>query len=112
MLDNLSAHTGPAGRGVARAPETRAAGTLHFTPTASSWLNLVEGWFTELTDQRLRRGSFTSVDDLIDAIETGPTHWNDDPQPFVWTKPADEIIAKVRRGRAALDHQTKSATHH
>ena len=85
----------------------RARWHLHFTPTSSSWLNLVEGWFKELTDRRLRRGTFTSVDDLIDAIELWAEHWNDDPKPFIWHKTAEEIIAKVRRGRAALT-QAKS----
>ena len=56
----------------------------------------------ELTERRLRRGVFTSVAQLIEAIETWAEHWNDDPKPFVWHKQADEIIDKVRRGRAAL----------
>ena len=81
---------------------------LHFTPTSSSWLNLVERWFKEITDRRLRRGAFSSVTALIDAIELWTEHWNDDPKPFVWHQPAEEIIAKVRRGRTTL-HQMKSA---
>jgi hypothetical protein len=72
----------------------------------------VERWFKELTDKRLRRGVFTSVNDLTDAIQLWVTHWNDDPKPFVWHKTAAEIIAKVKRGRAALDHLTKSKTDH
>ncbi len=87
------------------------ASALH-PDSSSSWLNLVERWFAQLTNKRLRTGSFTSVDDLIEAIDTWVSHWNDDPKPFVWTKTAEEIIAKVRRGRAALTHQTKSATDH
>ena len=108
VLDNLSAHKAPE---ITKwlADSKRARWHLHFTPTSSSWLNLVERWFKELTDRRLRRGAFTSVPDLIDAIETWVEHWNDDPKPFVWHKPAEEIIAKVRRGRAALT-QVKSAT--
>jgi hypothetical protein len=74
-------------------------------------LNLVEGWFRLLTQRRLRRGTFNSVDALIEAIELWAEHWNDDPKPFVWRKTADEIIAKVRRGRTSLT-QAKSATHH
>jgi hypothetical protein len=54
---------------------------LHFTPTSASWLNLVERWFRELTDKRLRRDSFTSVAELVDAIELWVEHWNDDPKP-------------------------------
>jgi hypothetical protein len=85
---------------------------LHFTPTSSSWLNLVERWFKELTDKQLRRSSFNSVDHLIDTIDEWADNWNDNPQPFIWHKTAEEIIAKVRRGRAALTHQIKSATDH
>ena len=111
VLDNLSAHKAPA---VAKwlAHPRRKRWHLHFTPTSSSWLNLVEGWFKQLTDRRLRRGTFTSVDALIEAIEVWAERWNDDPKPFVWRKTADDIITKVRRGRTALTHQTKSATHH
>ena len=110
VLDNLSAHMGPEVRQWLAHPK-RARWHLHFTPTSSSWLNLVERWFKELTDRRLRRGVFTSVAALTDAIETWVEHWNDDPKPFVWHKPAEEIIEKVRRGRATL-HQIKSATQH
>ena len=101
VLDNLSAHKAPP---VAEwlADPKRARWHLHFTPTSSSWLNLVERWFGELTERRLRRGVFTSVPDLINAIEIWAEHWNDDPQPFVWHKSAQEIITKVRRGRASL----------
>ena len=76
---------------------------LHFVPTSSSWLNMVERWFRELTTKRLRRGSFVSVPELIAAIEDYITNHNDDPKPFVWTKTAEEIIEKVKRGRVALD---------
>jgi hypothetical protein len=82
------------------------------TPTSASWLNLVERWFRELTDKRLRRDSFISVSHLIDAIELWTEHWKDDPKPFVWHRTAEEIIAKVRRGRAALNRITESATDH
>jgi transposase len=109
ILDNLSAHKSPEVKKWLANP-ARARWHLHFIPTSSSWLNLVERWFKELTDRRLRRGAFTSVPNLIDAIETWVEHWNDDPKPFVWHKTAEEIITKVRRGRAALT-QVKSATH-
>jgi transposase len=75
---------------------------VHFTPTSSSWLNLVERWFRELTDKALRRGVFHSVPDLIAAIEEYLDAHNDDPKPFVWTATADDILAKVARGRVAL----------
>jgi hypothetical protein len=74
-------------------------------------VRLAERWFKELFDRRLRRGVFTSLPDLIAAIELWAAHWNLDPKPFVWHKPAAEIIEKVRRGRATL-HQIKSATDH
>ena len=80
----------------------RARWHLHFTPTSSSWLNLVERWFGELTERRLRRGVFTSVPHLIEAIELWTEHWNDDPKPFVWHKPAEEIIEKVREDERHL----------
>ena len=111
VLDNLSAHKAPP---IAQwlAHPKRARWHLHFTPTSSSWLNLVEGWFKLLTEQRLRRGTFNSVGQLVDAIDLWVEHWNDDPRPFIWKKPAAEILAKVKRGRASLTHQINSATHH
>lgn len=81
----------------------------HFVPTSSSWLNLVERWSTDLTGRRLRRRVFTSVGALVEALTAWATSWNQDPKPFVWHKEAEEIIEKVRRGRAALN-QVKSAT--
>ena len=93
-------------------PKRRDRWHIHYTPTSSSWLNLIERWFKELTDKRLRRDSFTSVQQLIDSIELWTEHWNDDPKPFIWHKTAEEIIAKVKRGRAALDRVTESATDH
>jgi transposase len=110
ILDNLSAHMGPEVTEWLAEPK-QARWHLHFTPTSSSWLNLVERWFALLTERRLRRGVFGSVGELTKAMRLWARHWNDDPQPFIWTKAADEIIEKVRRGRAAL-HQVKSATRH
>jgi transposase len=75
---------------------------LHFTPTSSSWLNLVERWFGELTDKALRRGVFHSVPDLVAAIEAYLTAHNNHPKPFIWTATADDILDKVARGRVAL----------
>jgi len=86
---------------------------LHFTPTSSSWLNLVERWFRDLSTKRLKRGSFASVPDLVAAIESYIANHNEDPKPFVWTKTADEIIEKVKRGRVALEQASaKSGTDH
>jgi transposase len=89
VLDNASTHKTPA---IRRWLAAHPRFVLHFTPTSSSWLNLVERWFRELTDRRLRRDSFTSVDQLQDAIGLWAEHWNDDPKPFVWHKTADEIL--------------------
>jgi transposase len=89
VLDNQSAHKTPSiQRWMVRHPRF----TLHFTPTYSSWLNLVERWFGELTTKWLRRGTHHSVKDLIASIRTWITNWNDDPRPFVWHKSADEIL--------------------
>ncbi len=111
VLDNLSAHKSEPVRRWLEHPK-RARWHLHFTPTSSSWLNLIETWFSILTRRVLTNTNFGSKQDLIDTIETWTSFWNDNPEPFVWTTNAEEIIAKVRRGRAALDDVTKSATHH
>jgi len=79
---------------------------FHFTPTSSSWLNLVERWFRELTDKAIRRGVFRSVPDLVAAIQNYLQAHNTDPKPFVWTASAEEILEKVRRGRVVLDRIT------
>jgi transposase len=76
---------------------------LHFTPTSSSWLNLVERWFRELTEKALRRGIFHSVPDLVAAIEQYLGAHNSDPRPFVWTASADAILEKVGRCKAVLE---------
>ena len=111
VLDNLSAHkSAPVRNWLAHPKRTRWH--LHFTPTSASWLNLIEGWFSVLTRRALLEASFTSVDELESAIELWASHWNDDPQPFAWTKTVDDIITKVKRGRATLDRVTESATHH
>ena len=70
---------------------------IHYTPTSSSWLNLVERWFRDLTQKRLRRGNFTGVDELIAAIKEYLAHNNKQPKPFVWTATAQQIIAKLIR---------------
>lgn len=111
ILDNLSAHTAPAVREWLAKPRQRRW-HLHFIPTSSSWLNLVERWFKELTDRRLARGSFSSVQHLTDAITLWAEHWNKDPKPFVWKAPAHEILEKVRRGRVALKRNVDSVSDH
>ena len=77
---------------------------LHFIPTSSSWLNLVERWFRKLDHKRIRRGTFTSVPRLIQAIMEFIEHNNQDPKPFIWTAKPDEILEKVARARAVLDN--------
>lgn len=83
---------------------------LHFTPTSSPWLNLVERWFRDLTDKALRRGAFKSVPDLIAAIEHYMNAHNDEPRPLIWTASAESILEKVARGRVALNQATKTRT--
>ena len=92
ILDNLSAHRSPpVRRWLARHPRVH----FHFVPTSSSWLNLVERWFLDITRVRLRRGTFTSVPALERAIHQYLDHYNQQPKPFVWTKDADTILTKV-----------------
>src|SRR5215212_4828092 len=110
VLDNLSAHKAPEVTEWLAHPR-RARWHLHFTPTSSSWLNLVERWFKELTDRRLRRGVFTSVPALTHAITSWVTHRNQDPTPLRWHAATEDILKKVRRGRATLA-QVKSKTVH
>src|SRR5215203_1014605 len=89
VVDNSSTHTTPAiHRWLLRHPRF----TLHFTPTYSSWLNLVERWFAELTTKWIKRSAHRSVRDLVASIRTWVTNWNDDPKPYVWHKSADEIL--------------------
>ena len=76
---------------------------VHFIPTSSSWLNLIERWFREITDKRIRRGTFTSVPQLIEAIMEYIEHHNEKPKPFTWTATADDILTKTTRARAVLD---------
>jgi transposase len=75
----------------------------HFVPTSSSWLNLVERWFGELTSKRIRRGSFGSVQDLKNAIDEFLAAWNANPKPFVWTATVDSIVEKLSRCRQTLE---------
>ena len=89
VLDNVSTHKTPTiARRLVRHPRFK----LHFTPTHSSWTNLVERWFSELTTKWLRRGTHTSVKDLKDSINAWIDNWNQDPKPFTWRKTADETL--------------------
>ena len=92
MLDNASSHKTPAiRRWLASHPRFR----LHFTPTSSSWINLVERWFSELTTKLLRRGQHRSVRQLNTDIRQWINTWNENPRPYVWTKTADQILASI-----------------
>jgi transposase len=94
VLDNYSTHKTPTiQRWLAKRPRYH----LHFTPTSSSWINLVERWFADLTNKQIRRGVHRSTRDLEDAIKTYLELNNKNPKPFVWTKPADEILASIAR---------------
>jgi transposase len=89
VLDNSSTHKTPA---IQRWLQRHPRFTLHFTPTYSSWLNLVERWFAELTTKWIKRSAHRSVRELTDSIRTWITNWNDEPKPYVWHKTADEIL--------------------
>jgi transposase len=94
VLDNSSTHKTPAIRNwLAAHPRF----VVHFTPTSSSWLNLVERWFAELTTKKLRRGAHRSVRDLNTDIRAWIETWNENPRPFVWTKTAEEILDSIAR---------------
>ncbi len=105
ILDNYATHKHPNVKAwLAKNPRFH----LHFTPTSSSWLNLIERWFRELTDKAIRRGVFHSVPDLIEAIEQYLDADNDQPKPLIWTATADSILEKVARGRVALQTVTQN----
>lgn len=100
IVDNYGTHTHPrVKRWVCRHPRFQ----LHFLPTSSSWLNLVERWFRDLTDKRIRRGSFRHVPELIAAIHEYLNHHNQHPRVFTWTASAESILAKVTKCKEALD---------
>jgi transposase len=94
ILDNLSTHKSPP---VQRWLRRHRRVQFHFIPTCSSWLNLVERWFGEITRDRIRRGTFESVPALIAAIDDYLTHYNQAPRRFIWTKDADMILDKISK---------------
>lgn len=100
IVDNYATHKHP---NVEKWLKRHRRFHLHFIPTSSSWLNLVERWFREITDKRIRRGVFKSVDQLIAAIQAYIQNHNNDPKPLVWTAKAQDILEKVSRARASLD---------
>lgn len=100
ILDNYGTHKHPA---VLKWLEKHARFHLHFTPTSSSWLNLIERWFRELTDKRIRRGSFHSVNELIASIREYVDYNNKNPKPFIWTASVEKILAKIARCKATYE---------
>ena len=99
IVDNYSTHKHPRVQSwLKRHPRFH----LHFTPTSSSWLNLVERWFRNLTDKRLRRGTFLNVPSLINAIMDHIGNQNQNPRVFVWTAPVQRIIDKITKCKEAL----------
>jgi transposase len=99
ILDNYDSHKHPKVKAwLARHPRW----TFHFTPKSGSWLNAVETFFSALTRRRIRRGSFHSIVDLQAAINRYISAHNDDPKPFIWTKPADQTLAKLNRLNASV----------
>ena len=94
VVDNVSTHKTPEiHRWLMRHPRFH----LHFTPTYSSWMNLVERWFAELTTKWLKRGTHRSTKELETSITTWIDQWNEEPTPFVWHKSADEILDTLAR---------------
>lgn len=107
VMDNYGTHSHPKVKAwLQRHPRF----VPHFVPTSSSWLNLVERWFGELTSKRIRRGSFFSVEDLEKAIAEFLSAWNDKPKPFVWTATVDSIQEKLSRCRQTLEQIKPGST--
>jgi transposase len=105
IVDNYATHKHPE---VKAWLEKHRRFHLHFTPTSSSWLNMVERFFRDITDKRIRRGAFTSVPELEAAINAYIAVHNAKPKPFIWTAKASDILAKVTRARAALHKNTSN----
>jgi transposase len=99
ILDNYATHKHPA---VQRWLTRHRRVQFHFTPTSASWLNLVERFFSELTERQLRRLAVTSVGELIGVIRRYVAHRNEHPQPFMWTATARQILAKVNKANETL----------
>lgn len=94
VLDNASTHKTPA---IHKWLLAHPRFTFHFTPTSSSWLNLVERWFAELTRKKLQRSAHRSIKELTTDLDAWVATWNDDPKPFVWHKTADQILDSLKK---------------
>lgn len=108
IADNYATHKHPAvQKWLAKHPRF----IMHFTPTSASWLNMVERFFRDLTTERLRRGVFASVPDLVAAIDDYVAHHNHHPKPFIWTKSARDILQKVIRANRRLSSKQNETLH-
>lgn len=108
IVDNYATHKHPnVQKWLAKHPRLH----MHFTPTSASWLNMVERFFRDITDKRLRRGLFTSVPELITAIDEYIAHHNTKPKPFIWTKSARDILQKVIRANSRLSAKQNATLH-
>jgi len=107
VLDNYGTHKEPH---VVAWLKRHPRFVCHFIPTSSSWLNLVERWFEELSEKAIRRGAFVSVPDLVQAIESFLAAWNETPRPFVWTATVESIVKKLDRARAKLEQVKPGCT--
>jgi len=108
IADNYATHKHPAVQHwLAQHPRFN----MHFTPTSASWLNMVERFFRDLTTERLRCGVFTSVPELVTAIDDYVVHHNVDPKPFIWTKSARDILQKVIRANSRLSSKQNATLH-
>jgi transposase len=108
ICDNYATHKHPK---VQKWLEKHTRFHIHFTPTSASWLNMVERFFRDLTSERLRRGIFTGVPQLIGAIEAYIAQHNENPKPFVWTAKANDILQKVIRANRRLSTKQNGALH-
>lgn len=108
IADNYATHKHPK---VQAWLEKHPRFTMHFTPTSASWLNMVERFFRDISESRLRRGVFTSVSELVTAIDEYVAHHNVDPKPFVWTKSARDILQKVIRANSHLSSKQNATLH-
>ena len=108
IADNYATHKHPAVQAwLAKHPRFN----MHFTPTSASWLNMVERFFRDISENRLRRGVFTSVPELVNAINEYVAHHNTDPKPFIWTKSARDLLQKVIRANARLSSKQNGTLH-
>jgi transposase len=108
IADNYATHKHPAVRQwLSKHPRIH----MHFTPTSASWLNMVERFFRDITTERLRRGVFASVPELISAIDAYIAHHNINPKPFIWTKSARDILQKVIRANKRLSSKQNETLH-